>query len=177
MAGTLITQNIQGPSTGANANKILIPSGQTLAAPGHVVQVVSSNLATRTGFTTSTPFSALSKTITPTSTSSKILVSFNGTFYKANTDTGSAGAARWSVYRDGSPLPDVNWAQNSGTAQYATFTGSNANEHIQPLVGMFMDSPATTSATTYALYLFNSNNTSQFYIYEGAEIILQEIAQ
>lgn len=30
MAGTLITQNIQGPSTGANANKILIPSGQTL---------------------------------------------------------------------------------------------------------------------------------------------------
>ena len=48
MAGTLTVQNIECPSSGANANKIIIPSGQTLDASegfvppaGHVVQVVS----------------------------------------------------------------------------------------------------------------------------------------
>ena len=30
MAGTLTVQNLQGPASGANANKIIVPSGQTL---------------------------------------------------------------------------------------------------------------------------------------------------
>jgi hypothetical protein len=34
MAGTLTVQNLQGPSSGANANKIIVPSGQTLDASG-----------------------------------------------------------------------------------------------------------------------------------------------
>jgi len=34
MAGTLTVQNLQGPSTGANANKVIIPSGQTLEVAG-----------------------------------------------------------------------------------------------------------------------------------------------
>ena len=38
MAGTLTVQNIEGPSSGANANTVLIPSGQELHAPGHVIQ-------------------------------------------------------------------------------------------------------------------------------------------
>lgn len=41
MAGTLQVQNLQGPSSGANANKVIIPSGHELHAAGHVVQVVS----------------------------------------------------------------------------------------------------------------------------------------
>ena len=36
---TLIVENLKGPTTGANANKIIVPSGQTLQASGHVVQV------------------------------------------------------------------------------------------------------------------------------------------
>ena len=34
MAGTLTVQNLQGPSSGANANKIIVPSGQTLEVAG-----------------------------------------------------------------------------------------------------------------------------------------------
>lgn len=34
MAGTLTVQNLQGPSSGANANKIIVPSGQTIDASG-----------------------------------------------------------------------------------------------------------------------------------------------
>ncbi len=37
MAGTLQVENLIGPTTGANANKVSIPSGQLLHAPGHVI--------------------------------------------------------------------------------------------------------------------------------------------
>ena len=38
---TLQVENLIGPTSGSNANKVIIPSGQTLYAAGHVVQVVS----------------------------------------------------------------------------------------------------------------------------------------
>jgi hypothetical protein len=41
MAGTLQVENLIGPTSGANANKIIIPSGQELSAAGHVVQVLT----------------------------------------------------------------------------------------------------------------------------------------
>ena len=37
MAGTLTVQNLQGPSSGANANKIIVPSGHTLDASSGLV--------------------------------------------------------------------------------------------------------------------------------------------
>jgi hypothetical protein len=36
---TLQVENLIGPTSGSNANKVIIPSGQTLHAPGHVIQV------------------------------------------------------------------------------------------------------------------------------------------
>lgn len=61
MSGTLTVQNLQGPTTGANANKVIVPSGHTLDASegftpptGHVVKtstwkpIFSSTLATTT---------------------------------------------------------------------------------------------------------------------------------
>lgn len=46
MSGTLIIQNLEGPSSGANANKIIVPSGNTLDASsgftppaGHIIAV------------------------------------------------------------------------------------------------------------------------------------------
>ena len=91
MAGILTVQTIQGPTSGANANKVIIPAGQTLeltegvALPsgttlpagvgGKVLQVVSFNTTTQTQ-TTSTSFidTAITGSITPSSTSSKVLI-------------------------------------------------------------------------------------------------------
>ena len=39
MAGTLQVENLIGPTSGANTNIVSIPSGQTLHAPGHVINV------------------------------------------------------------------------------------------------------------------------------------------
>ena len=41
---TLHVENLKGLSSGGNANKIIVPSGQTLTAPGHVIQVVSGDI-------------------------------------------------------------------------------------------------------------------------------------
>ena len=70
MAGTLTVQNIEGPSSGANANKVIIP--------GHVIQVVHARTNTEvSGDTTTYTDTTLSASITPTSTSSKILIRVN----------------------------------------------------------------------------------------------------
>ena len=43
---TLHVENLKGLSSGGNANKIIVPSGQTLtASAGHVIQVVQTCLA------------------------------------------------------------------------------------------------------------------------------------
>ena len=41
MASELEVTTIRGLSSGADANKIIVPSGQTLSAPGHVIQIVN----------------------------------------------------------------------------------------------------------------------------------------
>jgi len=36
---TIKVENLTGITSGANANKVIVPSGQTLIAPGHILQV------------------------------------------------------------------------------------------------------------------------------------------
>ena len=50
--GTLTVQTLQAPTSGANANKVLIPSGHTLDASnglttpaGHVIQFLSQEIS------------------------------------------------------------------------------------------------------------------------------------
>lgn len=80
MASELIVQTLKGPTSGANANKVIIPSGQTLTAPGHVIQVVNSNIAGNSASTTATDWvnSSLTISITPKFATSKIYVIANG---------------------------------------------------------------------------------------------------
>ena len=73
---TLHVENLKGPTSGANANKIIVPSGQELTASGHVVQVVSNKAATYFQ-STSTSYvetaTDIRTTITPKYSNSKIL--------------------------------------------------------------------------------------------------------
>ena len=81
MAGTLTVQNLQGPASGANANKIIVPSSHELYAAGHVIQVVQGTLGTTASGSTGTGAntfndSGLQATITPKSVDSKVLVNY-----------------------------------------------------------------------------------------------------
>jgi hypothetical protein len=73
---TLHVENLKGLSSGSNANKIIVPSGQELHAAGHVVQIQNTSLNGGSSNTTSTSFvdAGLSLNITPKFATSKILV-------------------------------------------------------------------------------------------------------
>ena len=76
MASELQVTTIRGVPTGANANQIIVPSGQTLAAPGHVIQMQNGSISGNSSSSTSGSFvdSGLSVNITPKFSNSKILV-------------------------------------------------------------------------------------------------------
>ena len=145
---TIKVENLKGLTSGANANKIIVPSGQTLDASaatlvpsaGAVVQVVESTRTvwsnTSTAYFVSTGHSVA---ITPTSTSNKILLmgQMNGTYMSS-----SNAYMQIKLYKNSS---DIAWL--------ASNYGQNANGHIgESFSWSYLDSPSTTSATTYELY-------------------------
>jgi hypothetical protein len=116
---------------------------------GSVLQVISSTDSTERN-TTSTSFgtasNTLSVTITPTSATSKIFIICNTGVFKA-----TAGSGYLTIYRGA-----TNLGGSGGMAQFqqAIYSSSCIS---------FLDSPATTSATTYQLY-FKSNDSNPAYI-------------
>ena len=153
-------------------------SGNGVEIPGHVVQVVH---ATDTnGFqTTSSSFvdTGLSATITPTSTSSKILATYSA---NGGVDT----AARMMIFnlvRGSTNIgqPDSVQAYSGTRTIYVNGTDDSLQIHFE-----VYDSPATTSATTYKVQCRingsggmnvgrrNSNDTQN-----AVTLTLMEIAQ
>ena len=132
--------------TDAN-NKIEIPSGNTLYAPGHVVQAVTTNSNTRST-TTSTSYVAatdLSATITPKSSSSKILVLFN-VMVRSYNSGGADSSMKVGFSRDGGTTilsPQRTRAYDYGSSGIIVESSVSAS---------YLDSPATTSALTYQIY-------------------------
>jgi len=143
--GTLTVQTLQAPTSGANANKLLVGSGHTLYAAGHVIQTVSATTADFIPRATTTSGSFVTTgydlTITPTSTSSKILGRFS-------ISTGLTSAGQYSYYR-------IYTSHNGGY-----YTGAEAHmgnpQHWGTISGEALDSPATTSAITYSIYFMAS---------------------
>ena len=120
----------------------LYGSGQT------VIQVVQGTATTSTTTTSSTfVTTGLSATITPQSTNSKILVFANPLIYTSNSSTGPV----LTVYRGATNLgvgtytyPALGWAFANNSSLGASF-----------LIN-YLDSPATTSATTYTVYFLST---------------------
>jgi hypothetical protein len=106
-----------------------------------VLQVVSANFSTQTANTTTTyADTGLTATITPSATSSKILVLVN----QAGVVKGSGNAA--------SACDLLLLRGATGISSFsvgAGFTGVSNNNYIGNCSSMYLDSPATTAATTY----------------------------
>ena len=137
---TLITTG----SSGQVIPKAALPTGT-------VLQVVNAITTTYTGIAgiTFTAITNLTATITPTSATSKILVVISIGEWRV---PGNCGA-RFSIYKNGSVLlnvgDEVNWnGAGSGATVGMTYAYS------------YLDSPATTSATTYALFGRKVQNAS-----------------
>lgn len=141
----LVVDQLQGNA--ATGNKITIPAAHQLIAPntymtGHVLQVVQFSTTTQTS-TSSTSFVAtpLTATITPKSTASKILITTNMSIQ----GSGSGGVG-FAIYRGATSIyADPNMYNG------AYFVYANNWRLKVPL--QHLDSPSTTSPTTYTIYM------------------------
>ena len=144
-----------GVVTAADLASTLDLTGKTVTLPagvgGKVLQVVNSAHTTDTS-TTSTSYvtTGHSITITPSNSSSKVLVMLNG---GGGYITGGS-SLKLTIYRGGT---DIAQAYNLMSNIY-----SDANTHFVNHSLCVLDSPATTSATTYTVYFKTNTGTIQY---------------
>jgi len=141
------TLTIASPNTNSNYTLTLPQNTGTLISTksaGTVLQVVSTT-KTDTFSMSSTTFgdvTGLSVSITPTSSTSKILVISNLNWGSSANDINSA-----RLLRDSTVISAGNSASNRSPSFAGMRTASADN--IETVSVTFLDSPATTSATTY----------------------------
>ena len=126
-----------------------IPKSQLPA--GNILQVVNANTSTGVNNTTATYIdSGLTATITPTSATSKILVLVNQTgLFKVTTNT-------WLLLKLFRNTTDL-----STFGAVIGYTNSTTENTVGACSCCYLDSPATTSATTYSTKLANQTGTGQ----------------
>jgi hypothetical protein len=119
---------------------------------GKVLQAVFASTSTAVTVASTTPTdSGLTATITPTLSTSKVLVIYNQSLYVERATVGVAGAVR--LLRGSSLIQDLGEIlsiQNTGSTFIVTKNAQGAT---------YLDSPATTSATTYKTQI-NVNTTA-----------------
>ena len=167
---TLHVENLKGLSSGSNANKIIVPSDQTLTAVGHVIQ-----------------FKKFSGT-------AYVNVGSNGTYVTIHTDSTFSITPKFSnsliVVRhySGGLVQDPRNAmlrlQRNGTTilendrhAYVDYTGWTAcNWSFQ-----YVDTPNSTSALTYTIQIRKDQGSVRANDYQATAntyvVTLEEIAQ
>lgn len=133
-----------------------------LNTTGTVLQIQDGTLNTRTIKSgTGAVTTGLSATITPTSTSSKILIDI----------TSSWGISDWNLgifklYKNSSHISVSGTAYNSlAVLQHQVQSGSSANSNgfCTSLSLSYMDTPSSTSALTYELYFQNDSGVTIYF--------------
>ena len=154
------------------ADSTVSPTGLKWAAPaagGKVLQVIQDTDSTfRSNATTTFQTTGLSQAITPSSASSKILVMASVTYRV--TDEAAANSISFRLRRASTTvISDVYVAQKAASVYLGT-----------RYTMIYLDDPATTSATTYELQFMNPNGTANALVQaDGADnmatMILMEI--
>lgn len=162
---------LQAPSVAGTTTLTLPSTSGTVVTTntmptGSVLQVVSATTTTSTT-TTSTSYvdTNLSASITPTSSSNKILVIVTGNITVQDLGT-VYGDAFTNITRGSTEITATRAAINFGSTTWNDYIVNN------PL--SYLDSPSTTSSTTYKVRISTSNATV-IYPYTAATITLMEI--
>jgi hypothetical protein len=137
--------------------KVLNSSGNPiLQQTGSILQVVSTTKTdtfSMAGYTGYTDITGLTVTITPTSSTSKILIDYV-------VSTGPSDVVSLQLFRNSTAICIGDSA--SGARFQATAGGVAVvnGDKVFPVAGNFLDSPATTSAITYKFQMRNWAGTS-----------------
>ena len=143
-----------------SVNAILNTNGRAMVNPtGGILQIIQTTYTSNTT-TTSTSYviTPLTVTITPSSTSSKILIMVTSGFWSGGSDQGFL-----QLCKNGTVLQPYTGAAGATTANSAMymFNGSVGARAKEEWNYNYIDSPATTSATTYAIYWKVNGGTGQ----------------
>ena len=135
---------------------------------GSVIQVVSSVKSDTTSWSsaTSKTDTGLSATITPSSSSSKILMK-----YVLCVGWSGGNVPQFTVHLDrgGTEIGQGDAGPASQKRAHAqTFNYHEANYLAHSFSGSFLDSPSTTSATTYKLQVYTATTGGTIYINRSA---------
>jgi len=155
--GTIFVDNLEPQSgtnltLGSSGDTISLASGATSSGFGKLGQIQSTTLSSTLSISSSSTsnfadISGLSVNITPTATSSKILIMF-----LLNIAVGD-GSKHMRLMRDSTAI-SIGDAGSSNQVQSTISsrpTSSNYDLDISPLAGNFLDSPNTTSQVTYKI--------------------------
>jgi hypothetical protein len=165
--GTLpIARIADGDITAAKLGSTLDLSGKTVTLPsgtgGKVLQVLQTGTSPYTTYYLSTSFGVpdigMELTITPSATSSKILIMVTYTLDMLGDTNHFARLLRNST-EIGMPL-GAN-ANNGGSSYFEDGSGNfgSANQHGLNFAFNYLDSPSTTSAVTYTVEMKENSNT------------------
>ena len=164
--------SLQAPaSTTGGAHRVLtLPdinsTVDTTGRAGNILQVVQT-VKTDTATTTSTNTfvdTGLSVSITPSSASNKILVTAN-----LNFSAGDMQNIAWRLVRGSTDLYMGDAASNRTRASGAVRVSTNQDAEHQNCTSIFLDSPNTTSATTYKVMWCRTYSTSTIYMNRASE--------
>ena len=165
MAGTLSVQKIQGLASSATPTTVEISSGHKLtgaagsiAAPGQVLQVVTSEVTSQFSSSSTGEYDItdMNVSITPTSSSSKVLI-----FVSMNVGSGQNTANHFNLKRGSTAIAQGS-TDGSRTQKSFVFDGGNADANRALTISFHhLDSPNTTSSTTYKITIekFSSGTT------------------
>lgn len=165
MDGTTIFSKSGSDITYANGTL----GSDTIFPAGHVVQTVTKEVRGEytTGSSSFVEMTDWAQSITPKYNNSKILITLSTSLYH-NTDNGHGYI---TFYRDSTHLAD----SNEGIRLFQAGHDGKARWHIAHLT--HVDTPITTSAVTYKVYI--RTNTGTFYLTYSAtyyaHFMLQEI--
>lgn len=135
-----------------------------------ILQVVTFTTTSGTATTSSTYQSTnLTASITPKLSTSKILILWTADIQTANVSASGV----YSLFRGAT---DLDTSTNG--FGYVRYAGSTTTVIHVPGSGMYYDSPATTSATTYTMKVRSSDNVTNVVFGNGQmSITLIEVAQ
>ena len=124
----------------------------TLNRAGNILQVVSTTKTDTFSHNTQTPtlITGLTATITPSSSSNKVKISVDISCSPSN----STYTCWFFLYKGGSEISGATGdaGQANQDRAFKSCRGSTTNDPVN-VSGTFLDSPSTTSATTYQVYM------------------------
>jgi len=169
---TIKVENLTGITSGSNANKVIVPAGQTLDASGGTLvpsanQVVQHLFAVPTGRThfnsgTYTDAAGFSVTITPKYSNSKILIrAWAKTSHSNGGGSANNTAQDHRLVRNGSGIYAASWQNYFNQS-------SMPDDFYPPFTMNYIDTPSSTSALTYKIQgRLYSGSQREWYINDG----------